>query len=675
MVLRNNQSLPEDGWMSLQDISALTDTPKRTLQYRCKAGYYGNYQRLESGCYYIHIYSNKIPDKIRLNTLHDTSKSVNGNSAEIQAELFAELSNFQRDYVLKFQTVYQLTKHLSGNDLKQWLKQYRDMHGKDSAWAYSTFLELRKNYIEHGLTAIIPKWGVHKKGKYKAPDEPYEMVYKPEYMSQRRPSSFECWKQAAGYAKRMDPANFNIKDFPSHSSFRRRLESEVSKSAIYLARYGYAAWNQVYGYSVKRDMSNILAGECWVSDHAQSDIMVTTPDGKVHNLWITVWCDFKSRKWLGWHVHVSAPCTEDIFIAFYKAASKYGLPSHVIVDNGKDYRSTVLTGGRRSWGKIRIEHDERKCVALFGLLDIIVHFAWPYNPQAKIIEMTFHVVNSRFSRHLTGYRGPSILQRPDVLLDEVKKGKLWTDKEFKDAFDSFISDVYNREKFEEGMLKGRRPDELWDKEYPVAVEENRVRHISKAALKKYCAMPSKPNRIRNCKFTCKDLGIEFSAPWMAYENGTKAFYRGDSEDLSEVMFWEWGASQRYLGTAVIDTGAPGLALTEKHKDVLAEKISIKKRTEKQIKKLARVVNTSNDSYLENRKAYIDAVDAQDGYKPSSSKAIEHVIATEMDRVIAEEKKRQKAGLFDYTKIDQVTDNNNEDDLDDLDIWGMQAINF
>lgn len=671
-----DNNLPDEGWVPVSRISELLNIPRRTLQYRCQTGFYGQYQEKRKGArgeeYYIHIYSPEIPAEIRSQLLPASEADENFNRVEVQAEIFATLNAFQQKYVSKFLTLYHLTKGKEGTELKDLLKQYRDLHGKDAAWAYSTFMQIRKNYEANGLSAIVPKWGVHRRGEFKAPDEPFE-VFKREYMTQRRASAYESWKQAVGFAKRSDPANFDFKTFPSHSSFLRRLEAEVSKSAIYLARYGYAAWNQIYGYSIRRDFSNVLAGECWVSDHAQSDVMVTTPDGKTRFLWITVWCDAKTRKWLGWHIHVDPPCTEDIFTAFYNAASVYGLPTQVIVDNGKDFRSIALTGGRRSWGKIKIEHDERKCIALFGLLDIVVHFSWPYNPQSKPIELSFHIVNTKFSRHLIGYRGPDIYQRPETLLDEKRAGKLWTEQEFITTFNTFVKDIYNKEKYESGMHKGLRPDEIWDKEYPAAVTQGRVRHISKSALAMYCAMPSKPNRIKNCKFTCKTLGIEFTAPWMTFENGTLAYYRGDSNDLSEVSFWEYGASQRYLGKAVLDTGSPGLAFNETDKTRLASRIELKRQKEKQIRKLARVVATENNEYLENRKAYVEAVNQADGYAPAQPHIVEEVIATEMDRVLTEEKRRSTAGKFDYTEA--VKEDEKGSDIDDLDIWNLKAVGF
>jgi len=48
-----------------------------------------------------------------------------------------------------------------------------------------------------------------------------------------------------GYAK--ETLGMDIADFPSLSSFKRRLSKELPQQTIYIARHGEAAWNRKYG--------------------------------------------------------------------------------------------------------------------------------------------------------------------------------------------------------------------------------------------------------------------------------------------------------------------------------------------------------------------------------------------------------------------------------------------
>ena len=75
------------------------------------------------------------------------------------------------------------------------------------------------------------------------------------------------------YAKQKD--NINPIDFPTCRTFDRYLKSQVPEQAIYLARYGLSAWNKKYASYISRDYSELKAGTCWVSDHAQIDVAVS----------------------------------------------------------------------------------------------------------------------------------------------------------------------------------------------------------------------------------------------------------------------------------------------------------------------------------------------------------------------------------------------------------------
>ena len=114
-----------------------------------------------------------------------------------------------------------------------------------------------------------------------------------------------------------------------------------------MARFGNAAWNKKYASYIPRDYSNLRAGSCWVSDHAQIDVAVNF-NGSVCFPWVTVFRDVKTSKWLGWFLHADAPNSDHIFQAFYYGVQHFGLPDDIYLDNGKDYRCKDFAGGRAS---------------------------------------------------------------------------------------------------------------------------------------------------------------------------------------------------------------------------------------------------------------------------------------------------------------------------------------
>ena len=65
------------------------------------------------------------------------------------------------------------------------------------------------------------------------------------YLVEGAPSLQTCWDLTLGHAVREN--GINRLEFPSCSSFKRRLRRDVPKQSIYLARYGQTAWNRKFG--------------------------------------------------------------------------------------------------------------------------------------------------------------------------------------------------------------------------------------------------------------------------------------------------------------------------------------------------------------------------------------------------------------------------------------------
>jgi hypothetical protein len=589
---------------------------------------------------------------------------------ETEALLISSMKEWERQYVKNFLFVYEVTKTIkTKSQLEFFLDNYAQKNPECTWSSYKSFMRLKKIYEDSGFTvnAIRPKWG---KRESTVNDE-WSTLFENEYLNQRQPSSYSCWKNVLGAIKREDPT-FDISQFPSHMSFMRKLKSKFSESSIFYMRNGLAKWKAKYGYHISRHYDDILCGEVWVSDHVQSDVSVETADGRTHFMWITVWIDVKSQKWLGWDVHIEAPKSDHIFTAFYRAAKRYGIPSDVIIDNGKDYRSKALSGGRviNTWHKMQV--DEKLSISLFTDLKITVHFAWPYNPESKICERTFSKVNAGFSRHNIGYRGPNITKRPDNLKDDINAGKVWKIHEFEEVFDRYITEVYNREQSTGKVLRGKCPDELFNIEWPQAIQEQRCYQISPEALKMFCSPLSVPIKIRKSVVEDSKLEIRYYAPWMVSANGKVVRMRRDPKDYSVAWFWEDNTGS-YLGTAELDGNVSAMARTPVQREQLEEAIRRKRFVERSVKKIAKTVaGTNNADYIENRIAGVKALNDARGFTDADPKTTEIYMATSMDKIITEHK-RKVANNYDYSLEADMSEK--KDPLDDLDLYGVKAAGF
>ena len=668
-------------WLCLKDAEKL-GVPLSTLKHKCSTGKFITRKVPSVGktgfAYEVALQS--LPDKCKRKFFSEHSQTIQIDQSEAdidtdpetESALVSTMAEWERDYIQRFLVLYEIAKTLKGNDLKLFLTSWCAQH-PEYRWSYGSYMRIKAKYESAGCSvqAIRPQWG-------KRPStvkSEWADIYEQEYLTQRQPSSYSCWKNVVGALSRKDP-EFNLNTFPSHTSFYRKLQSKYSESVIFYMRNGLAKWKAKYGYSISRNYDDILCGEVWVSDHVQSDVAVSTPDGRSHFMWITVWIDVKSQKWLGWDVHLEAPNSSHIFKSFYIAAKKYGIPSDVIIDNGKDYRCKSLSGGRvvNGWHKITV--NEMESISLFADpgLNISVHFAWPYNPESKICERTFGRVNSGFSRHCIGYRGPNITQRPDSLKNEIKKGDIWSHTDFLNAFDRYIIEVYNRDTIQGKALQGRCPDELFGIEWPQALKLGRAHLVSAEALKMFCSPLSNPIRIRKSVVEDKKLSIRYYAPWMASHNGALVRMRRLDEDYSQAYFWEDG-SGTYLGTAELDGNVSALARTPVQKADLEERIRRKRYVEKSVKSIARtIVATDNGEFVENRIAGIAALNAARGYTPADPKASENYLITSMDRVIAENNRRKKNPVLDFVD-EEILDNKKLDPLSEIDLWGTKAVNF
>jgi hypothetical protein len=397
---------------------------------------------------------------------------------EVDAQLYAAAPEYARRKCDKYLRILQETEGMKGETLK-WRIEKWNRENPELKTSYPSVIEARRTLTESGRAGLLARYG-KRAGRTTVKDSWFE-TFRMSYLTEGAPSLRSCWMRTLGKARQDDPA-LTAAGFPSANAFLRRLKRELPEQAIFRARHGAAAWNRKHHRYIDRDYSNLKPGECYVSDHAQVDVAVMPPRGSPCFPWVTAWRDFKSGKWLGWLLHPEAPNSDHVFQSFYSAVKSHGLPTDVYIDNGKDYRCRDFAGGRKAH---RVAVEEGRAAAMLGLLGIAHHFSLPYNAQAKTIERDFLKNKNFFSKHMPGYRGGHVKERPEKLKDEIRAGDILPWKEFKALFDSFITDVLNRMPSEGKALRGASPDELWQRE---RTEERRV---SPDALKLFCMRTSK----------------------------------------------------------------------------------------------------------------------------------------------------------------------------------------
>lgn len=612
-------------WISEEWCCELLKIKSDTLKSRCQQKIYKyiTKKRKNKIEYFIHIDSleEDIRQKIQKQIPAMPKKQENGQYSEVPIWAKAQAE--------KYINILKNTEKLSGIALKEYISEW-NIQNPDYKTSYSNLLRMRKRYRKYGIGGLLSKKGFKNKTTV---DNKYFYYFKDLYMKEGAPSLRTCWDSTLGYAIRTD--NVDIETFPTCTSFWRRLQKDLPKQSIYLARQGESSWNRKYGNYIERDYSNIACGKVWVSDHAQIDVACMTEEGNVVFPWVTVWRDFKSGKWLGWLLQQGHPNSDHIFQTFYYAANEFGLPDDVIIDNGKDYRSKDFAGGRKI---IKLENNKPETRAMLSELDVDVHFALPYNAQTKPVERDFLKIKSLLSKHSVGYRGGNIVERPEVLEQEIKQAKILPFEKFKTIFDDFVINILNKKPTDGVVLQGLSPDELFNREFT----EKKI--TSKDALKLFCMRVSRNFTVGRNGIKDKQLGITYWADWMSLKTGLKVYLRRDIKNYKEA--WVFKAdNDEFVGKAQAVRAVAALHAEEVSKEAFKEALAIKKRNLKIAKSfIQNSREISLEEKCENYKALYDKV------IESAHPKITKIANTNMDRAVRKSKEMESFGQYDLSQF-------------------------
>lgn len=428
-------------------------------------------------------------------------------------------------------------------------------------------------------------------------------IFKSFYLIEGGASVQSCWRMTVGeLTRRGELSAAELESFPSPRTFKRALDRELSGEAQYFARKGRDAWYKLYSPYVERDLSDIDPGQVWFSDHHQMDIMCIDDDGNRFFPWLTVWCDWKSGRWLGWYLHKEPPCADQIFLAFYYAALKFGLPQVAYMDNGKDYRCRDFAGGKK---KYRLEVDTLRASALTMELGIEARFALPYNGRTKPIERDFREIKDNFNRYLLGYRGGHVRERPERLKKEIQAGVLQHIGDVAKALDVYIEAVFNELPSSGKKLQGLSRKAFWVK-YRVT-----CRRVSEDALKLFCMRTSKARTIGRNGIADNELGVPVTywGEWMMEFKGTKERFYLRRDPKSYQKAWVFHASSgEFAGIA--EAGywvVQGLADADVDKAKLKKAMQAKKAYEKKLREVTRTKPLEAFELVETAAAAVSAL--------------------------------------------------------------------
>ena len=636
-------------WLTLRDVANIMDVCRRNIQKSLSKYSYKTIAGNGGKQYLILLTSlpNEAQEKYYRLTGNIEEEIKDIDQAENDSIIYSELTGWQKNFVDRYLPLIKTSEGLKGKELKDFLAIY-DARGL----SYGNFMKVKKAYKENGIEGLIPDWGKNV-GSCKINEADFE-YFKQLYLKEGGPSLMSCWYGTRGFAIKNDDG-IVPDEYPSPVTFLRKLRTECPAGAIFLARNGQKRYNKKFSSFISRRYDEIAAGAVWVSDHRQLDQAVidilpedpatdikrylsyygTNHQGKKNKPvfpWITVWRDFKTGKWLGWDIYPDSPNSDHIFQAFYNAANKFGIPEQILIDNGKDYRSKDFAGGRNAY---KLQLDEKKIDSMMNLLNITVHYAKPYNAQAKPIERDFKIWKEWMDKQLPGYRGGNVVERPEKLLQEIHQNKLMDVEELKKAAEYFIAEILHKYPGKGKNLNGMSRDEAFYKEF------KGLNKVTPEALKLFCMRTSQVLTIgRNGLTINRNYNLYYWGEWMQGRKGIKVYMRRDPEKYQEAWCFNV-ADDQYLGKAYLNAwDSPALVNDDLSKQQLAGLIKARNQELKIMESYLPTANIEPQEILHNMALGLASTKTEPELKENKI-----ILNTVMDGVNKIAKEMEKTGTY------------------------------
>ncbi len=572
---KNNELRENEVWLAMEEVSNLLGVSEAAVRKAIKAGKYRVQRDLSDGRkpYRIALSSLPVEAQKKWAKMQKLSADENEAMSAIDARALADAPEYNRRKAMKYLAAFKAIEGLKGEAA---IQAALDKAGLEVD--YKSVMRERARYQEQGVAALIGNYG--KRKGYSILDDAKRFgdamrdvyqFFKGVYLKEGAPSLNACYAATLGFAKELGyDAMIQQGDFPSPDTFYDKVRNEIGESAIYLHRYGQAAWNRKYAAFAHRDYAKVKAGAVWVSDHRQLDQLWVMPDGTQKRVWITVWRDFRTAKWLSWLLHVEAPNSEHVFETFCQAVTVWGVPEEIIIDNGKDYRVHDFAGGRKVH---RVEADMGKARSLTALLGIRVHFSAPYNAQTKPVERDFLLFKEWCDKMSSGYFGGNPTERPEVIVPrlEFEQGEV--------VIGEFVEQVLNKYKSDGKVHHGRSRDEVWGEEF------EGLKRVSEEALRLYRFRVSGEFTIRRNGIYDSKLRDYYYGVWCEGNEGRRVYLRRNPKRYQEAWVFD-AKTDEYLGVAVLGYwSTAALAKSSLELAKVNEVIRAKKRQKKTLKSL------------------------------------------------------------------------------------------
>jgi len=237
------------------------------------------------------------------------------------------------------------------------------------------------------------------------------------YLNARRPTKGACICELLNAMKK---AGLQIKNQSIYYRFLKDFE-DMNNDLCVMIREGKKAFNDKLNLSIRRDLDELEACECWFTDGHTIEIFVRNPfTGKLCKPTVIGYYDWKTGYLVGFDIKITENTTS-IASALRNSILELGAtPRTIYGDNGKAFVSKYFTYEPKPG---EIEEINKQIIGIFSRLGIDYVRAKAYNAQAKVIERFWLILQERWEVWSPSFAGRNALDKPAYMNRNEKEHK------------------------------------------------------------------------------------------------------------------------------------------------------------------------------------------------------------------------------------------------------------
>ncbi|WP_322895209.1 transposase domain-containing protein [Yoonia sp. 67] len=362
-------------------------------------------------------------------------------------------------------------------------------------------------------------------------------LIKADYLRLEEPTLRSCYDRTVRIAKAQ-----GIEITPLHT-VSRWIKRTVSPTALVYARKGYEALKRMRPAQT-RDKTAMHALEGVNGDFHRFDVFVRFPasaDGQPEEIARVQMCAFQdihSGMILSYRLD-RTPNSHCVQLTLGEMIERWGIPEHVLLDNGREFAAKLITGGSKTRYRFKVKEDDPS--GLLTSLGCEIHWALPYSGQSKPIERAFRDMCDRVAKH-PAFAGAYTGNSPDAKPENYGNAAVPL-AVFQKILDEEIKDHNERGDRRSEVAYGRSFADVFRESYANAP----IRKAT-AAQRRLWLMGAEGIRANSTTGQINFMGNRYWADWMADIAGQKVVARFDRQALWDGIHI-YSSSDAYLGFA------------------------------------------------------------------------------------------------------------------------------